>query len=691
MDSGPFPAPPVPGQWDQQGRRGRRRGGGGSGGGGGGGPRFCYEAGAPPPQEASFPCMTSAPMQSSRLGLDDSFSDVATQSSAAEMQKEQRIKRMLLEFKTVRCTSERRPLATHDHRCCPFFHSERDRRRPVFILDADGGPVDYCYVAEPCNESFDDPKTVCSRMDACTLSHSTAELLYHPEFFRKRLCHQAARCPRGRLCAFAHSRQELLVPHFSKEEEDNPSEEFIAWHFKTQWCPIGGPHDWETCVYAHTYRDWRRTPAIGYSSWPCTSWAQSVASGPTELVYHLRCPNGMACSLAHGAKEQLYHPHFYKTSPCSEGNCKRGPLCAFTHGEADTRGPTPAPITNEEAAAKAMQGPLQWAEATLAHHQPSYCNPPRYHALEEQVNVRKGGKGGKKGGAVRRGAEARMAMRERQCGTAKRRQQPAMPVQQGREYRADPGEFGKARSLQSPQQPYYWQMAASMYADQPADLPAEQQPYGFSAPIMWAHQAQMPDGSVQSFPATFLNMGSDASARFPGPGIQQHQQQQPDETSPLSAAVAAANACGSPMAVPIQGSNYSFEIPTSMWGGISAEKFEKGSRNRLRKGQAIRTPSSFGSLGSPRESLTPTETPRTRGTPLPGEEVATSSQTSSSAHTSGHRPRTLSVDRGLHISKAQRHRTHSVDDQALRTPTKGSAPSDEPPTISTSWASSESA
>jgi len=632
--------------------------------------------------------------------------------AASEIQKEQRIKRMLLEFKTVKCTSERRPLATHDHRCCPFFHSERDRRRPVFVLDVDGGPVDYCYIAEPCNESFDDPRTVCSRGDACTMSHSTAELLYHPEFFRKRLCHQATRCPRGRLCAFAHSRQELLVPHFSKEEEEDPTEEFIAWHFKTQWCPIGGPHDWETCVYAHTYRDWRRTPAIGYASWPCTAWSQSVASGPTELVYHLRCPNGMACPLAHGAKEQLYHPHFYKTSPCSEGNCKRGPLCAFTHGEADTRGPAPAPVSAEEAAAKAMQGPMQWAEATLAHHQPSYCNPPRYHALEEQVNVRRGGKGGKKGSAAprRAGVEGAQQQRPQPGGAAGRRgANGQQQLQQQQQQQA-----GSAKRREAAQSPIWWQMAA-MYTDEPQPLPPQplvrpleqhQVPYGFSAPVLWAQQGASLDPSVnaaqqqaqqqQSYPtaAHFLSLPTgDASARFPGGGLHV------EEASPLSAAMAAANACGSPMAVPINSSaNYTFSAPTSMWGGLAIDKaMSQGPRSRRNKGQGpIRTPSSFGSLGSPRESCTPTETPAL--TPRPGEEVATSSNTSSSNHTA-HRPRTKSADRGFMldglVSKAShRSRALSVDDrQLVRTPTKGTPPTtDEPPTNkSTSWASSESA
>ena len=179
-----------------------------------------------------------------------------------------------------------------------------DLRRPVFL---EGGGL--AYQGEPCTKQFDDSRT-CSHGDACNLCHSTAELLYHPHFFRKRLCHQARRCPRSRFCAFAHDRQELLVPHFLEQEEAQPTEEFIAYRFKTQWCPVGGPHDWENCVYAHTYRDWRRVPIIGYTSHPCPRWTNSVASGSPEITYSQRCPHGMACPLAHGAKEQLYHPQF---------------------------------------------------------------------------------------------------------------------------------------------------------------------------------------------------------------------------------------------------------------------------------------------------------------------------------------------------------------------------------------------
>merc|ERR1719171_2694939 len=249
----------------------------------------------------------------------------------------------------------------------------------MVVIEGDARPR---YRAEPCNDQFDDTR-VCPRGDSCDLCHSTAELLYHPEFFRKRLCHQFKRCPRGRFCAFAHDRKELLVPHFSESEEGDPTEEFIAHEFKTQWCPVGGPHDWESCVYAHTYRDWRRVPAVGYSSRPCPQWTQSVTAGHPELTYTQRCPRGFACPLAHGAKEQLYHPQFYKTSPCSEGNCKRGALCAFTHGGRDVRKPCGGGLT-----AKELREPLKNALSILERYQPTFWNPPRYHALEVDETIK---------------------------------------------------------------------------------------------------------------------------------------------------------------------------------------------------------------------------------------------------------------------------------------------------------------
>jgi hypothetical protein len=291
-------------------------------------------------------------------------------------QDQPQIEFMMQKFKTNPCRVQNNS-PSHDHRCCPYFHGERDRRRPAF--DNFGS---MCYLGEPCAQRFDDERH-CDAGELCQRCHSTAELLYHPDFFKKRLCHQFRRCPRGKYCAFAHARQELLVPHFTKLEETQPTEEFIANRFKTQWCPIGGAHDWESCVYAHTYRDWRRTPLVGYSSHPCPRWSLSIARGSPELDYGERCFFGVGCPMAHGAKEQLYHPNFYKTSPCSDPKCRRGPLCAFTHGDADKH----TALTDEDVGKAASKKRLSQAELILSHHQPTYALPPMYHAIEESPKV----------------------------------------------------------------------------------------------------------------------------------------------------------------------------------------------------------------------------------------------------------------------------------------------------------------
>merc|ERR1740138_693485 len=134
--------------------------------------------------------------------------------------------------------------------------------------------------------------------------------------------------------------------------------------FKTLWCPFGESHCWETCVYAHTYRDWRRVPSLGYSSRPCPSWCQSLARC-TDIPYSERCRFGFACPMAHGAKEQLYHPQFYKTSPCGNPGCsKDGLLCAFMHGACDRRRAIPDAI------------------GILKQHQPLFMDLPKYLSIE---------------------------------------------------------------------------------------------------------------------------------------------------------------------------------------------------------------------------------------------------------------------------------------------------------------------
>ena len=54
-----------------------------------------------------------------------------------------------------------------------------------------------------------------------------------------------------------------------------------------------------------------------------------------------RCPNGVRCPYAHGAKEQRYHPEQFKTKYCKDGKtrhaCPRGGLCAFWHDAKDRK------------------------------------------------------------------------------------------------------------------------------------------------------------------------------------------------------------------------------------------------------------------------------------------------------------------------------------------------------------------
>jgi len=145
-------------------------------------------------------------------------------------------------------------------------------------------------------------------------------------------------CRHGSSCSFAHSRDEVRAPLLSEQEEAAETEalthEFFTQRFKTLWCPIGGQHDWQACMYAHTYQDVRRPPAIGYGHQLCPYWNKK----DTSLAYSQRCPLGPRCPYAHGAKEQLYHPCYFRTLTCRDllrRKCPRGRLCAFMHKQAD--------------------------------------------------------------------------------------------------------------------------------------------------------------------------------------------------------------------------------------------------------------------------------------------------------------------------------------------------------------------
>jgi len=294
-------------------------------------------------------------------------------------------------FKVFPCRRGRGTL--HDRKLCPFFHNPRDRRR-----------LPGTYAAEPCDECFDSiaemqkgkgsPSTSsCSRGDACDLCHNRLELLYHDSVFKRRFCAtfpEVSTCQRGDLCAFAHSRAEVRVELLAPEEEKLVADwtnsyddqvnaapppaivEFFTRRFKTLWCPYGVQHSWHECLYAHTYQDWRR-PGINYGSEPCSEWSKNQGE---RLRYEQRCLHGFSCTLAHGSKEQLYHPLYYKTMPCTDwatsGTCPRGPQCAFFHSPQEQRHANSASrdLTLQDLAALAQE------EKTSASSQPAVRDRP---------------------------------------------------------------------------------------------------------------------------------------------------------------------------------------------------------------------------------------------------------------------------------------------------------------------------
>lgn len=147
-------------------------------------------------------------------------------------------------------------------------------------------------------------------------------------------------CRRGTACTFAHTRDEIQTPLLDiNEEQQEPSsltDKFFLERYKTLWCPFGAQHEWHNCVYAHNYQDARRPVSIGYGPRLCPWWGKKA----TGSEYSQRCPLGMRCPHSHGAKEQLYHPHFFKTAICRDlhgKDCPRHPLCAFWHSRAERR------------------------------------------------------------------------------------------------------------------------------------------------------------------------------------------------------------------------------------------------------------------------------------------------------------------------------------------------------------------
>mmetsp|Transcript_44722 Transcript_44722/g.103418 ORF Transcript_44722/g.103418 Transcript_44722/m.103418 type:complete len:381 (+) Transcript_44722:69-1211(+) len=176
-------------------------------------------------------------------------------------------------------------------------------------------------------------------------------------------------CRRGSTCAFAHSRDEIRAPLLTVEEEmQDPqamTEHFFMYRYKTMWCPIGIQHEWHSCVYAHNYQDARRPISIGYGPRLCPYWNKK----DTCTEYAQRCPVGLRCPYAHGAKEQLYHPMYFKTVTCRDLKskaCPRHHLCAFFHNKSERRCPPADDMVDYSLPLPEEDLPIDWVQDFLS-------------------------------------------------------------------------------------------------------------------------------------------------------------------------------------------------------------------------------------------------------------------------------------------------------------------------------------
>eukprot|EP00826_Nyctotherus_ovalis_P059443 TRINITY_DN8266_c0_g2_i3.p1 TRINITY_DN8266_c0_g2~~TRINITY_DN8266_c0_g2_i3.p1 ORF type:complete len:344 (+),score=46.65 TRINITY_DN8266_c0_g2_i3:231-1262(+) len=101
-------------------------------------------------------------------------------------------------------------LEPHSQKQCIYFHTASDRRRV---------PVFYSY--ERCGLS---KHSHCPLEDACPKSHNAVEQLYHPEKYKKKMCHEypnkVGECDYGEFCSFAHAESELKIELIHEYEMD---------------------------------------------------------------------------------------------------------------------------------------------------------------------------------------------------------------------------------------------------------------------------------------------------------------------------------------------------------------------------------------------------------------------------------------------------------------------------------------
>jgi hypothetical protein len=223
-------------------------------------------------------------------------------------------------FKTSPCPLKK----VHSHKKCPFYHNEKDKRRPGNNYNSD-----LC--------KFIEKGQKCPQGNNCKFCHNKVEQLYKPDKYKTKFCSNypsnLEKCEYGAFCSFGHSERDIVITLIHNFLQD---EDFFLFHYKTVWCPFNYiNHDKGACVYAHNWQDFRRDPRkLNLEPVPCPSW------NPTEHIsnYDNACPQGFNCIKCHGWKEYDFHPLIYKTKPCPNNKkCNKGKVCSNYHNNDERR------------------------------------------------------------------------------------------------------------------------------------------------------------------------------------------------------------------------------------------------------------------------------------------------------------------------------------------------------------------
>mmetsp|Transcript_3148 Transcript_3148/g.9169 ORF Transcript_3148/g.9169 Transcript_3148/m.9169 type:complete len:436 (-) Transcript_3148:401-1708(-) len=280
----------------------------------------------------------------------------------------------LAKYKTRRCNGR----ACRGEAMCCFAHSDSElrvwgpERHSYWTIDT---PPGQGISAQALHAGSDWPVTTSDEWRRPNYQRT------QPTRQKQRFCASfptTSQCRRGAACAFAHTREEVRTPLLSIDQEQQATaaltEEFFMYKFKTLWCPIGVQHDWQTCVYAHNYQDARRMVSIAYGPQPCPYWSKK----DPNAEYSQRCPLGLRCPFSHGAKEQLYHPRYFRTVICRDLRakiCPRQKLCAFFHRRPERRRPPPD-TTQYNLPLKEEALPEQWVSDFLSPPFRDSTSPP---------------------------------------------------------------------------------------------------------------------------------------------------------------------------------------------------------------------------------------------------------------------------------------------------------------------------